>query len=253
MRGGKTGGKTGAKSGGFTFEIEFDFIGHRLEIETSLGERRGFALEPMTVAAFYEKLMGELESLGIHVEMWTMPVEIPRPVRFDVDEEHKAYDAEYARRFGRILSSTRTVLEEFRAGFIGKSSPVHFFWGSFDICVTRFNGKRAEEKPGVDPVTKEAYSHQVISVGWWPGDGEVIKEPAFYAYAAPAPEGYEKAAAKPESAFWSAAKGEFFLMYDDMRAAGDPAGALLDFCESTYDAAANLAKWDRAALEWDGK
>jgi hypothetical protein len=254
-RGGAAGKKPedGKESSGFTFEVEFDFIGHALEIRTSRGERRTFLLEPMTVAAFYAKFMAALESVGVEVQVWTMPVEIPRPVGFNVDEEHKAYDREYAHRFWQVLASTRTVMEEFRAGFIGKSSPVHFFWGSFDICVTRFNGKRAAEKPGVDPITREAYSHEVISVGWWPGDGEVVKDAAFYAYAAPAPEGYEKAVAKPEKAFWSAAKGEFFLMYEDMRKSADPRKALLDFCQSTYDAAANLAHWDRKALEWDGK
>jgi hypothetical protein len=242
-----------AGAAGPTFEINFDFISHSLDITTSLGGRRSFPLEPMTVAAFYAKFMAELQSLGIHADIWTMPVEIPRPVRFNVDKEHSAYDPEYAHRFWQILSSTHSVFEQFRARFIGKCSPVHFFWGSFDLCVTRFNGKRAPEKPGVDPITREAYSHEVISVGWWPGDGEIIREPAFYAYAAPEPAGFKDAPVQPEKAFYSAQKGEFFLMYDDMRAAADPARALLDFCQSTYEAGASAAKWNRAELEWDGK
>jgi Family of unknown function (DUF5996) len=243
----------GTFSAGGTFEVRFDFVSHALEIETSRGERRSFLLEPMTVAAFYSKFMEALESLGSHADIWTMPVEIPRPVRFDVDEEHSAYDKEYAYRFWKILSGAQVVMEKFRAGFIGKSSPVHFFWGSFDLCVTRFNGKRAPKKPGVDPITAEAYSHEVISVGWWPGDGEIIREPAFYAYAAPESAGFKETKVEPEKAFYNAQKGEFFLMYDDMREAADPAKALLDFCQSTYDAGASAAKWDREALEWDGK
>lgn len=231
------------------FEIRFDFVNHALEIETSLGESRSFRLEPRTVAAFYEELMGALHSLGIDVKVWEMPVEVPRPVRFTLDESHSSYDAGHAHRFWQVLSSVAPVLEKFRAGFTGKCSPVHFFWGSFDLAVTRFSGRRAPVRPDADSVTKEAYSHEVISVGFWPGDGEVVKDAAFYAYAAPEPAGFRESPVAPSKAFYSAAKGEFFLMYDDVRLAKSPEQALLDFCQSTYDAGANLAKWNRAELE----
>ena len=175
------------------FEVVFDFVSHSLEITTSLGETRAFRLQPRTVAEFYAEFMGALESLGVHAKVWTMPVEVPRPVRFTLDEGHRSYDAEYAHRFWQILVSAEKVFCEFRARFIGKCSPVHFFWGSFDLAVTRFSGRRAPERPGADAITREAYSHEVISVGFWPGDGEVIKDAAFYAYAAPEPTGFNTA------------------------------------------------------------
>jgi hypothetical protein len=231
------------------FEINFDFIAHSLEVTTSLGERRAFRLIPCTVAEFYAELMGALHSLGINVKVWAMPVEVPRPVRFDLDESHKAYDSEYAHRFWQILVSVSTVFWEFRARFIGKSSPVHFFWGSFDLAVTRFSGRRAPERPGADPVTVEAYSHEVISVGFWPGDGEIVKDAAFYAYAAPEPSGFRERSVDPAKAFYSKEKNEFFLMYDDVRSSGSPRRALLDFCQSTYEAGATLGNWDRRHLE----
>lgn len=231
------------------FEVQFDFIAHSLEIATSLGERRAFRLAPRTVAEFYAQFMGALHSLGINVNVWTMPVEVPRPVRFDLDESHASYDSEYAHRFWRILASVHPVFQEFRSGFIGKCSPVHFFWGSFDLAVTRFSGRRAPERPGADKITKEAYSHEVISVGFWPGDGEIIKDAAFYAYAAPEPQGFKDSVARPAKAFYSAEKSEFFLMYDDVRLADSPERALLEFCRSTYEAGANLGNWNRAELE----
>jgi hypothetical protein len=231
------------------FEVRFDFISHRLEIATSLGETRSFRLAPRTVAEFYAEFMRELESLAIHAHVWAMPVEVPRPVRFNLDEAHASYDAEYAHRFWRVLASIQPVFQKFRAGFIGKCSPVHFFWGSFDLAVTRFSGRRAPERPGADKVTKEAYSHEVISVGWWPGDGEIIKDAAFYAYAAPEPAGFKESAARPAKAFYSAPKCEFFLMYDDVRASTSPERDLMAFCESTYEAGANAGKWNRAELE----
>ncbi len=178
-----------------------------------------------------------------------MPVEVPRPVRFNLDETHSSYDPEYAHRLFLALSSVDTVLREFRSRFIGKVSPVHFFWGSFDLAVTRFSGRRAPERPGADPVTREAYSHEVISHGFWPGDGEIIKDAAFYAYSAPEPAGFGEQPVKPSKTFYSKEKSEYFLMYDDVRTAASPAQAILDFCQSTYEAAANLAKWDRPALE----
>jgi hypothetical protein len=231
------------------FEINFDFIAHTLEIATSLGETRAFRLVPRTVAEFYAKLMGALHSLGIDVQVWPMPVEVPRPVRFNLDESHAAYDSEYARRFWQILVSVDTVFWEFRSRFIGKVSPVHFFWGSFDLAVTRFSGRRAPERPGADPITKEAYSHEVISVGFWPGDGEIVKDAAFYAYAAPEPAGFKERQVRPAKAFYSSEKNEFFLMYDDIRSSDSPEQLLLDFCQSTYEAGAILRNWDRPNLE----
>ena len=230
-------------------EINFDFIAHTLEILTGLGETRSFRLVPRTVAEFYFELMSALHSLGIDAKVWTMPVEVPRPVRFNLDEMHSSYDSEYAHRFWQILVSVDTVLREFRSRFIGKASPVHFFWGSFDLAATRFSGRRAPERPDADYITKEAYSHEVISHGFWPGDGEVITDAAFYAYAAPEPAGFKDQRVMPSKAFYSGAKNEFFLMYDDVRLAHSPEQALLEFCQSTYEAGANLAKWDRANLE----
>jgi hypothetical protein len=232
-----------------TVEINFDFIANTLEIFTSLGETRSFRLVPRTVAEFYFELMSALHSLGIDAKVWTMPVEVPRPVRFNLDEAHSSYDSEYAHRFWQILVSVSTVLWEFRSRFLGKASPVHFFWGSFDLAATRFSGRPAPERPGVDFITKEAYSHEVISHGFWPGDGEVIKDAAFYAYAAPEPNGFREQHVTPSKAFYSGEKKEFFLMYDDMRLSHSPEQALLEFCQSTYEAGANLAHWDRANLE----
>lgn len=231
------------------FSIEFDFIGHALEITTSRGERRSFRLVPQTVAEFYAQFMAALHSLGITPKVWAMPVEVPRPVRFNLDQSHASYDSEYAHRFWQILVSADNVFREFRSRFIGKCSPVHFFWGSFDLAVTRFSGRRAPERPGTDAVTKEAYSHEVISVGFWPGDGEAVKDAAFYAYAAPEPPGFGERAVLPPKAFYSKEKNEFFLMYDDVRLSRNPEQTLLDFCRSTYEAGAVLGKWDRANLE----
>jgi len=232
-----------------TVEINFDFISHTLEIVTSLGETRSFRLVPRTVAEFYFELMSALHSLGIDAKVWTMPVEVPRPVRFNLDEVHSSYDSEYAHRFWQILVSVDTVLREFRSRFIGKASPVHFFWGSFDLAATRFSGRRAPERPDADFITKEAYSHEVISHGFWPGDGEVVKDAAFYAYAIPELAGFREQRVMPSKAFYSGEKNEFFLMYNDVRLAQSPEQALLEFCQSTYEAGANLAKWDRANVE----
>jgi hypothetical protein len=231
------------------FEVHFDFINHALEIETSLGETSTFRLVPRTVADFYEKFMGALHSLGINVKIWEMPVEVPRPVRFKLDERHASYDPEYAHRFWQVLAAITPVLEKFRAGFIGKSSPVHFFWGSFDLAVSRFSGRRAPVRPDADSITKEGYSHEVISVGFWPGDGEVIKDAAFYAYAVPEPAGFKDATIQPAKAFYNPEKSEFFLMYEDVRLSNSPEQSLLDFCQTTYDAGANLAHWNRTELE----
>src|SRR5580700_1076926 len=220
------------------FEVVFDFVSHSLEITTSAGETRTFRLQPRTVAEFYAEFMGALASLGIHAKVWTMPVEVPRPVRFTLDEGHRSYDAEYAHRFWQILVSTEKVFCEFRARFIGKCSPVHFFWGSFDLAVTRFSGRRAPERPGADAITREAYSHEVSSVGWWPGTAGV-KDAAFYSYAAPVPKGLEEARVRPDAASYDKRLGEFILLYEDVRRDASPTAALLQFCQSTYEAGAN--------------
>jgi hypothetical protein len=230
-------------------EITFDFIAHSLEIATSRGETRAFRLEPRTVAQFYAQLMGALRSLDIDVKVWPMPVEVPRPVRFTLDESHASYDAEYAHRFWRALVGVNNVFWEFRSRFIGKSSPVHFFWGSFDLAVTRFSGRLAPERSGAEGFMRDAYSHEVSSVGFWPGDGEVIKDAAFYAYAVPEPAGFRDHRVRPATAFYHPDKGEYFLMYDEVRSAANPAEVLLDFCQSTYEAVAITGKWDRANLE----
>ena len=236
-----------------SFEITFDFIAHSLKIATSGGEIRAFRLAPRTVAQFYADLMDALHSLGIDVKIWPMPVEMPRPVQFTLDENHASYDAEYAHRFWQTLVSVNNVFWEFRSRFIGKSSPVHFFWGSFDLAVTRFSGRLAPERPRAEGFMKDAYSHEVSSVGFWPGDGEVIKDAAFYAYAVPEPAGFRDYRVRPAKAYYHAEKGEYFLIYDDVRSAENPAETLLDFCQSTYEAAAIAGKWDRANLEREVK
>jgi hypothetical protein len=230
------------------FEVEFDFLSHNLVIRTREGLSRSIPLAPRSVADFYRVFMAALRSLGIDVKIWRMPVEIPNPIAFDQDVQHASYDPEYASRFWRILVLVDTIFQEFRSGFIGKNSPVHFFWGSFDLAVTRFSGRRAPKREGADSITREAYSHEVISAGFWPGGGD-IKGAAFYAYAAPEPAGYAQAAVRPSKAFYHPQMKEFFLMYDDVRLDPSPRSALLDFLQSTYEVGANLAKWDRAELE----
>jgi len=231
-----------------TFEIQFDFIDHRLEVTTSAGEKKSLPLHSRSVADFHSEFFSLLQSLGISVKIWNMPVEIPNPIRFDQDRVHASYDPHYANAFWQILVTVDSIFKEFRGGFTGKVSPVHFFWGSFDMAVTRFSGRRAPERPGADAITRDAYSHEECSVGFWPGGGDV-KGAAFYAYAAPEPPGFKERKVLPPAAFYSAPLGEYLLMYDDARATGSPRDALLDFCQSTYDAAADLGNWDRAALE----
>jgi hypothetical protein len=234
-----------------SIEIRFDFFADRLVLECSDGLVKQLPLRPMTVADFYREFMEMLRSAGIEVSIWRMPVEIPDPIPFDEDRVHAAYDAERAKTFWCILRSVNAVFYQFRSGFIGKVSPVHFFWGSFDLAVTRFSGRRAPERPGADSITREAYSHEVSSVGFWPGSG-TMSGPAFYSYAAPEPQGFKAARVRPDAARYDAGLGEFLLAYDDVRAAQSPSGALLEFCQSTYDAAADLGKWDRQSLERDG-
>jgi hypothetical protein len=230
------------------FEIQFDFIEHELVIQTSWGTSKTMELEPRSVAEFYAEFMSALRSLGIEVKISTLPCEVPNPVRFERDTQHASYDREYAHRLWQVLVLCDTIFKEFRAGFIGKDSPVHFFWGSFDLCVTRFSGRRAPERPGADSITREAYSHEVISAGFWPGGGDV-KGAAFYVYAAPEPPGFAEQKVKPAAAFYHPGMKEFLLMYDDVRGAASPREALLSFLQSTYDAGAKLARWDRKELE----
>jgi hypothetical protein len=230
---------------GSTFEIQFDFVDHRLHVRTANGDRR-LALSPKSVAAFYRELFALLHELGIDVQINPKPQEVPNPIPFDQDETHASYNPEYANRLWRILRSTDIVLREFRAAFIGKASPVHFFWGSFDLCCTRFSGRPAPPRKGV--ITSEAYSHECGSVGWWPGGGDVAG-PAFYAYMAPEPPGYGEQRVRPASASYPSKLREFLLMYDDVRRAESPRAEILEFAQSTYEAGANLARWDRASLE----
>ncbi len=229
------------------FEVQFDFIDHKLAIQTSWGSSKTLALKPQSVAAFYAEFMAALKSLGIDVKIWTTPCEVPNPTPFERDTQHVSYDPEYAHRFWQILVLSDTIFKEFRAGFIGKDSPVHFFWGSFDLAVTRFSGRRAPPRPDADPITREAYSHEVISAGFWPGAG--YKGPAFYAYAAPEPLGFSQQPVKPQAAFYETQMHEFLLMYDDVRSAASPREALLSFLQSTYEAGANLGNWNRTELE----
>src|ERR1700729_257930 len=231
-----------------TVEVRFDFIGHKLFIETSEGRVVAIALTRQSVAEFYEKFMAALAELGVAVKIWTTPCEIPHPVPFEQDQEHSAYDPESAHKFWRILVWVDQVLKEFRSGFLGKASPVHFFWGSFDLAVTRFSGRRAPERPDTDPITREAYSHEVISAGFWPGNGG-FGEAAFYCYAAPAPKGLEAATIQPAKASYNPGLGEFIYLYDDLRREPSPEEALLAFLQSSYEAGATLGEWDRNLLE----
>jgi hypothetical protein len=236
-----------------TFQIDFDFIDHALRISTSDGATREFALAGQSVASFYAAVMAALADLGIHIEIDEIPNELPEPIRFSQDTQHASYDPDAVRRFFQILVNADRVFKQFRTGFLGKASPVHFFWGSFDLAVTRFSGRRAPRHPGgvphlSDDVACEAYSHEVSSAGFWPGSG-AIDYPAFYSYAYPEPPGFRTSRARPDTAFFSEALGEFILPYDAVRTAAAPDQALLEFLQSTYEAAANTAKWDRDSLE----
>ena len=236
-----------------SFDMTFDFVAHRMAIETSEGGVETISLAPMTVADFHAAFMERLHRLGIEVGIRTMPCEIPGAVPFDQDRTHAQYDREYAVRFHRVLVRANRLMTEFRARFLGKVSPVHFFWGSFDLAVTRFSGRRAPPHPGgvpnlPDAVVREAYSHEVSSCGFWPG-GPGMEEAIFYAYAYPEPPGFRDARIEPPGAGYNAAFGEFVLPYEAVRTAPDPDGALMAFLASTYAAAADAGSWDRAALE----
>ena len=239
--------------GARSFQIDFDFIDHALRISTSDGTARQFALAGKSVAGFYTAIMADLAELGIDIAINETPNELPDPIRFSQDSRHASYDPDAVRRFFQILRNAERVFEQFRTGFLGKASPVHFFWGSFDLAVTRFSGRRAPRHPGgvphlSDAVACEAYSHEVSSAGFWPGSG-AIDYPAFYSYAYPEPDGLRSTRVRPDAAFFSEAVGEFILPYDAVRTAAQPDQALLEFLQSTYEAAANAAKWDRDALE----
>jgi hypothetical protein len=236
-----------------TFQIDFDFIDHHLRISTSDGAQRQLALAGQSVASFYAAVMAALAELGIHISIDEMPNELPEPIRFSLDRKHASYDADAVRRLLQILVNVDRVFKQFRTGFLGKASPVHFFWGSFDLAVTRFSGRRAPRHPGgvphlSDEVACEAYSHEVSSAGFWPGSG-ATDYPAFYSYAYPEPAGFRATPARPDAAFFSEALGEFILPYDAVRTAAQPDQALLEFLQSTYEAAADAAQWDRKALE----
>lgn len=230
------------------FEVQFDFIDHKLEILTCSGQARTLPLAPCSVATFYAEFMAALHSIGIQVKIWPMPVEMPNPIRFDQDRIHASYDPEYAHRFWRILATVDAILKEFRGRFIGKASPVHFFWGSFDLAASRFSGRRAPARPGADAITREAYSHEVCSAGFWPGGG-AVQDPAFYCYMAPEPDGFSTSHIAPEHAFYHPDVHEFVLMYDAVRTSGSPRNQLLEFLQSTYEAGARLGQWDRESLE----
>jgi len=240
--------------GNSSLEINFDFLAHELRIDTSEGQSRALALAPRTVADFYRELMGELSSLGMPVRIWPVPVEIADPIPFEQDKVHCHYEAEHAQRFWHILRQSDRVLRQFRCGFLGKSSPVHFFWGSFDLAVTRFSGRAAPPHPGgipnmADRVTRLAYSHEVSSCGFWPGGGP-IPEPVFYAYAYPEPPGFRDYPVRPASSVrYDDTMREFVLPYEAVRTAEGPDDLILAFAQSTYEAAAELGHWDRAALE----
>jgi hypothetical protein len=239
--------------GALTFQIDFDFIDHKLLIATSDGGVKTVPLVPRSVADFYEELFSKLAELSLNLKIHTTPNEVANPVVFDRDKEHASYDADYANRFWRALVQADRVFKRFRARFIGKCSPVHFFWGSFDLAVTRFSGRRAPEHPGgiphlPDRVTREAYSHEVSSCGFWPGS-EQMPQPVFYSYAYPEPERFSRATVRPEGAGYNSELREFIFPYDEARQSASPDDALLEFLQSSYEAAADFGAWDRTELE----
>ena len=240
--------------GTMSFEIELDFIDHVLVVQTSRGETRSLALRAYPVADFYRDYVELIASVGIQPRVWPVPVELPDTLRFDEDRTHASYDRDAAHNCWRALAQCDRVFKIFRGGFLGKSSPSHFWWGSFDLACTLFSGRPAPSHPGGVPncpdyVTREAYSHECASVGWWPGTTGAVDEPAFYAYAYPQPSGYADATVSPSAAYYHPTLREWILPYDAVRAASNPDDALLAFCRSTYAIAADLAHWDRAALE----
>lgn len=233
---------------GSAFEVEFDFVAHQLTISMSDGRRHTIPLYARSVADFYKEYMSALGSLGIEIRINRTPKEFDDTTPFDEDRHHASYDQDYVERFRRVLIGADRALKKLHTPFVGKCSPVHFFWGSFDLAVTRFSGRRAPDQPNADVMTREGYSHEVISFGFWPGDRK-FRNAAFYSYTAPSPEGFANEKLRPQSARWNAQLGVFVLDYEDVRTAPAPEAAILDFCNSAYEAGARLAKWDRAALE----
>lgn len=230
------------------FDMEFDFIAHVLRVRVSDGAEHDIPLGARSVADLHDEVFSVLKSVRIQCDIWTTPVEIDNPIPLDRDQHHRSYDRDAVERFWRILALTNAAFMKFRAEFIGKCSPVHFFWGSFDLAVTRFSGRPAPPNPAADAMTREAYSHEVSSVGFWPGDNRLEKA-SFYAYAAPEPAGFRDAAVRPAAAYYHPTLGGFYLHYDDLRSAADPEATLLEFCRSTYEPAAEKGGWDRSALE----
>jgi hypothetical protein len=234
--------------GADTFEMEFDLMAHQLLMRKSSGTQHCMRLYARSVADFYAEYLAALRSMGIEVRIYRKPVEFDDLTPFDEDRHHASYDTVYVERFRRILIQSDRVFKQFRSRFLGKSSPVHFFWGSFDLAVTRFSGRRAPQKDGVDAMTREAYSHEVTSCGFWPGDRR-FKNASFYAYSAPTPPGLDGESVRPQAAYWDRQLGEFIFKYEDARVAPAPDQAVLEFCQSAYEAGAKLAQWDRASLE----
>jgi hypothetical protein len=232
---------------GRAFTMTFDFLDHQLVVETSDGVRRTLPLAPRTVAAFYREVMTTLDEMALPVRIWPMPVEIPSPIRFEQDTVHHSYDPKYVERWWHVLAHVHDALTNCRCSFIGKCSPVHFFWGSFDLAVTRFSGRPAPPREG-PAFMRDAYSHEVISHGFWPGSAS-LPEPVLYAYAVPEPPGLKTAAVQPEGAYYHPELNEFILPYDVVRRSRSPDAAIVAFVDSTYDRAATLAGWDRASLE----
>ena len=236
---------------GHVFQIDFDLLAHELQIQTSWGSNLAFPLPGLSVAAFYDKTMAALALLGIEVDIWTTPVEVPERIPFERNQQHTTYHPEFVQRFFRVLLQSDRLFKEFRARFLGKVSPVHFFWGAFDLAVTRFSGRRAPDHPGVPNVARyvmvEAYSHEVSSCGFWPGAG--LGEPAYYSYAYPEPEGFKDYPVWPPEAYYHHGFGEFILPYEAVRTSLSPDETLLGFLQSTYEAAAKRARWDRDVLE----
>ncbi|MDW5265770.1 MULTISPECIES: DUF5996 family protein [Acidobacteriaceae] len=234
--------------GNDVLDIEFDFVAHELHLRLGSGQTLAMKLRAQTVADFYKEYLGCLASLGVKVKIDPIPCEQPHPIRFDLDTEHKSYDKEYVQRFWQVLVEAEKVFRLFGTKFLGKVSPIHFFWGSFDLAVTRFSGRLAPPRSGADAIQREAYSHEVISAGFWPGNGG-YGAAAFYCYAAPVPEKLAEAKIRPEAAGWDKTLGEFIFRYEDLRAEALPDASLLEFLESSYTAGADAAKWDREALE----
>jgi hypothetical protein len=235
------------RHGDRTFTMAFDFLDHELVTETADGARQALPLVPKSVADFYAEVMGTLDRMKLPVRIWSTPVEIPTPIPFERDTVHHSYDPELANRFWRIVVEVHRAFTAFRSGYVGKSSPAHFFWGSFDLAVTRFSGRLAPPREG-PAFMREAYSHEVISHGFWPGSGPIL-EPAFYAYAVPEPEGLKAARVLPEAAYYHPELNEFVLPYEAVRTAAAPDEAIAAFLQSTYDRAATLGGWDRRSLE----